>query len=208
LYVFAPLLNKGIESLKCSGMLKYYPPLLIYINCFCGAFVGNALINNNGFNIMHFIFLYVLARTIKLYGIEKLLEFKVLLTSYILLFIITSALGFFVFPQIFNRNSLLMVALSLLLLCIFLRLNIASTKLNKIAKTMFPVYLLQEGIAGKNYYSIIYSQYQSGEWMNIIIYVFTLFIMAYIIEYFRKKMTEPIYRYLFSKFNLNTYFHK
>ena len=53
-----------------------------------------------------------------------------------------------------DYNSPLMVAIALVMLCAFLRLKIQNKVINKIAKTMFAVYLLQDGIAGQSAYEL------------------------------------------------------
>ena len=124
------------------------PPVLIYVNCVGGWLLGNSLINNNGYNIMHFVSLYIIARSLKLYDMPQKFKLSHLLISYVCLFLLIGYIGYAHWSMIYSRNSIFMIIISIIMLLVFLKIEMHYSLVNNIAKSMLAVYLIQEGLLG------------------------------------------------------------
>ena len=202
LYLLSPILNQGVLWLYDNCYLKKACVILLYVNFVGGWLLSNSLINKDGFNVMHFVFLYLLGRSFCLYKWNTKLSTMKLFASYIILFLVgaTNYGG----SKLTDYNSPLMVAIALVMLCAFLRLKIQNKVINKIAKTMFAVYLLQDGIAGQSAYELVYHLYSQSNIVGILFYVLSLFLIAYILEVIR----FPIMNMVFKRIKIFTYYSK
>lgn len=88
LYLLSPIINEEIGWLYKKNYLNKACLLFLYVNCISGWLIGNSLINRNGFCIMQFIFLYVIGRTLNLYGYVDKIKICPIVGMYILLFVI------------------------------------------------------------------------------------------------------------------------
>ena len=155
-------------------------------------------VNVNGYNTMHFIFMYVLGHAISRFNIQ----FKLKQYYWLFIYVITSILLPFVcmpFPdKVFRYNNPILILSAISLFCFIIRFNFKNRIINFIASCVFPVYILQEGIMGQRIYKyqgLFYEQYGSNILMVLsLIFLFSLsfFVLAMIIEPFRKRIMRPL----------------
>jgi surface polysaccharide O-acyltransferase-like enzyme len=66
LYMLSPFLNKMAESLRKKDFLIFLA-VLTFVNVYMGFYCTNARINQDGYNIMHFIYIYFIGKYIHAY---------------------------------------------------------------------------------------------------------------------------------------------
>ena len=89
-------------------------------------------------------------------------------------------------------NSPIMVGLSSLLLLLFLKIQFQSRVINSLSKTMFAVYLLQDGLAGQTAYKLLFQAFKNGQNFIVVIYVVLLFVLAFVTEKIRYPITKKL----------------
>ena len=97
---------------------------------------------------MHFVSLYIIARSLKLYDMPQKFKLSHLLISYVCLFLLIGYIGYAHWSMIYSRNSIFMIIISIIMLLVFLKIEMHYSLVNNIAKSMLAVYLIQEGLLG------------------------------------------------------------
>ena len=70
LYLLSPLLNKALDNMSKRELL-YFIVFLSVINLWFGFFCQLKEMNNTGYNLMNFVYLYVIGRLIKVLNLES-----------------------------------------------------------------------------------------------------------------------------------------
>jgi len=148
LLLFSPIIEKSLENISLNRFTSYIINLSI-LNLFFGFFLGH--LNNNGYNAFNFIYLYYIARYI------KVIEPKIIISNIKLLIIsLISTIMIGIFYLIINYlniklpnalryfayNNPLVIITSISIFIIFTRLNIKSFLVRNIAKYSLFVYIL------------------------------------------------------------------
>ena len=154
--LLSPLINLALYKSN-TKMLILYCILLSIINLYLGYFMQGG-VNPRGFNVMHFIFIYVLG-----YTLAKI-DFKIksihLLCIYIICSLILSTLAITVYnfspdlyqTYIFAYNNPLIIISSLSFFLFFIKHPIKKiVKINYLAIGSFAIYLIQGNIYIKKY---------------------------------------------------------
>ena len=77
LYLLAPLLNSGINNM-CDRQLKWSCMMLIIVDVYIGYMHQSKEITIDGYHLVHFITLYVLASTLRRLHIERFKSYKLM----------------------------------------------------------------------------------------------------------------------------------
>ncbi len=195
LMLLSPLLNKGLQALS-NGQLLFTMAVMIYINCISGWLFKNGL-NSNGFNTMQMIFMYVIGYGLHRFDAEKSGKMWLLLMAYAMLSVINMLITDYLPDRFGGYNNPFVVAKSVVVFCIFLRVHFQSKTVNRIAACVFPCYLLQDGAAGFSFYDVQYGVWQSlqnsfGYLGFVIVCTVCIFALAMLLEPIRKRVMSPL----------------
>lgn len=147
LCLLSPVLNRALKNAP-PKLLIWYVIFLTFLNEYFGFFLHGS-INPNGFNIMHFIYLYVIGYTIGKFNIP--IKIQTAIIGYIILSIIIACFAIILFKYetnlyqkyAFNYNNPLILISSILCFIAFSKHTFVNRKLNFISKGCFAVYLIQ-----------------------------------------------------------------
>jgi len=153
LCLFSPLLNRSIEYFKKKEHLIAIFSLTI-LNVYFG-FVWHNPVNSDGYNVMNFIYLYVIGQYIKRHiSIDLIIKFRNKLTfSYVLLsFLIGMLVLFSNYLSkgkestiiLWTYNNPIVIMSSIIFFCIFLTFSFKSKAINWLATSTLSVYLIHE----------------------------------------------------------------
>lgn len=212
-YVFlmflTPLINVALEQIS----RKQFHTLLIglfIINCYFG-FWWNHRVNDDGYTLMQFIFMYVVGRYIRLYNVRMksipafaLYVFSSLATG--LLFVLQYRRGHAdsAWSMTFYNNPLLIVsAISFFLM--FLNFDIKSRYINKIASSALAIYLFQNTtVCSDLYYRLVSEAYTSetsffngsGILLYIALLALAICIISILLNTIQEFISKPLHKML------------
>lgn len=202
LMLLSPLLNAGLAAiLKNKNNSIFFLMSLSYINFIGGWLSGDFYINGNGYNLMNFVFIYIVGRYLFEYSIYKkispflwcLLYASATATLYFMAFIMPG--------RVWNYNNPCIVLAAISFFCLMLYFQLKSSFINYMASCMFPVYLLQDGLAGNGcLYDYIYRWYSKELYIYVIIYIICLFGAVFLLEPIRRRLMTPIIEYIVTRF--------
>lgn len=221
--------NKESYFIQCYLMLMFLSPILnAYIKRYdknvlphsivfvAIAFIFDCLLNNKclafgqGYQLTHFVLIYILARTVYLYK-DYLLTVK---TRYYVIgyFVCTSIIALLHTVGItwaYNYTNPLNITASFCLFIPFLKREFYNKTINYIAKSVFAVYIMHVsypmiGLIRK-YDNLIYSEFNYFTYIPIMLLsVAFIFLFCIIYDKIRiilfNKSTDRIYQYIVSKF--------
>lgn len=185
LLLLTPIMEKSLANIQYDELKKWIILLCIFNIVFVFLFRN---LNDNGYNVIQFIFLYYIARFLKL-GYER--KWCVLLRIYSLplyiLAVISLSLGFY-FMSIngklvksivwFGYNQPLVLILSIAFFMSFAKLRFCSNIINRISTGVFGVFVLHTTIhiiPIRNVFAhFIYSQYGYLGILGLTIIIFLL----------------------------------
>ena len=152
-YLFTPVINLYLENIDDKARWNLLLILFI-INVWFGALTAGDLNLNDGKNIMNFIFLYVIANTFRRYrNVWLNVQYHYLLIPFILLNVLLVGVYYFIPNDVlrkvivrisFGYNSPILLLNAALLFLIFGKIKVTSKFINKVAASMFAVYLISE----------------------------------------------------------------
>lgn len=148
LMFISPLLNRALENLSEKEW-----KLSVFLLSFIFFYLGWALHNYNdgaGYTLMNFVFVYVISAAVRHYNLLSKLN-SIWLFSALFLGTGVSFIG-----QLINQSKELLVSFtvynspfviltSMVVFCLFGKWQIQSRRINKIAMSVLPVYLLTDG---------------------------------------------------------------
>jgi hypothetical protein len=165
LCLLSPLLNGSIDYMNKKQHLSVIIALT-FLNVYFG-FVWRNPINPDGYNVMNFIFIYVIGQYMKKYiSIQKLTESR---NKLIFLYIVMSVVfGLWMLFVVFilkqntmsaiswSYNNPFIIISSIIFFCIFLTFNFRSKKINWLATSTIAVYIIHENNYFRHYiYTVI-----------------------------------------------------
>lgn len=149
LYLLAPIVNKAIANISLTARILLLS-ILAWISCWTGL-MGFDSSMNEGYNVIHFIFLYLIGNTMFVYRdkFNSIPTFLVL--GLYLIGVIGSVLIAYAMPNnallfnvLFQYNSLFLILNAVLLFMLFMRMHFQSRSLNYMASSCLAIYLLHE----------------------------------------------------------------
>ena len=202
LLLISPLLNKAIEGMN-EKTYDFMVGCLVFLNCVSGYLLQSQ--NVNGFNVLHFIFIYCVGAWIqwrKAY-LDQFPKYRYLL-AYIIcsLMIAGLALCILIFTTssiniIFYYHNPLIVLSSVAVFLFISKYSFTSRFVNSFASTVVAALFLQEVIFEPGLYQYmksIYGIYGDGLILYGIIVGLSiaLLLLAFVIEYPRKHLTTAL----------------
>lgn len=193
LMLLSPMINLFLHK---SSVLEYVAMLVImgYICCVSGWLFNNQ-INIHGYTTFNMIFIYMLGDSVRRFDIAKKIKPYSWLIMYILFTLMLCIMWNFSEGRAGRYNNPILIMSTVALFSFFVCLQFDSPSIRKIARCMFPVYLIQDGYVGLIAYKFLYKRGMEmnfgGEyWWLIIVYVFSLFVLALFVEPIRRKIME------------------
>ena len=209
LLMFSPILEAALSNIQIKT-LRIWIILLVIINILFGW--GKGVFNVNGYNVMNFIFIYMLGRYLK---IERHAGFLLLLRKYPILTYLLSSLiisCMFVFCYIYiakyvpatrlwGYNNPFVVLSAMCLFVFFEKINCQNKWINNIAKCAFPVFLLHTGITIQPIRNLcgheVYTMFGYSGLLILAIFIYiTCSLLAYPIEKIKNGLYTRIKMYI------------
>jgi hypothetical protein len=187
LCLLSPLLNGSIDYMNKKQHLSVIIALT-FLNVYFG-FVWQNPINPDGYNVMNFIFIYVIGQYIKKYiSIQKLTEVR---NKLIFLYIVMSVVfGLWVLFVVFilkrsamstiswSYNNPVIIISAIMFFCVFLTFNFRSKKINWLATSTIAVYIIQENRYFRLYiHDVIISITNHSVLLNDIVLMYLLILL-------------------------------
>ena len=201
LMLLAPFLNAGFERLSRKQGLAVTIVFLLY-NVWAGWW-WKGKFNPTGYTLIQLILMYMIGRVISSYGedIKKLPKKASLIAGIFLYFVISELIminAVFDLPRAYAYNSPLVMASSVVMMLIFLKMEFRSNVVNYIAKSAFAVYLIHKAPLVWVGYMKPFAVYC---WLKLTLFEFTLvgvgliigvFAIAIILDFVRRKFFNII----------------
>lgn len=180
--LLSPIINSALHKSN-NKILILYCIVLSILNLYFGYFMqGN--INPNGFNVMHFIYMYTIGYTLAHFKLN--IKPIYLLNLYIVCSIILSGFAITIYnfkPSLYHKyifvyNNPLIILSSVSLFLFFIKLPMKNiSKINYLAIGSLAIYLIQGNIYIKKYiYEYVSSLYINNEFV-LFLYLFVLSII-------------------------------
>ncbi len=205
LYVFAPVLNTFAENAS-KQQFRCLLILWALVEFFLG-YTVDYLKFERGYSFQAFIFLYLLARYIRIYGggfasfnkyIDLLLYILLTLTTAVLM-CLGENMGKSVGVQYYFRayNSPLMIAASTFLLLFFSKIRIQSIFINRLGLSAYSAFLFHAGLFSWYRY-LHHTFYLQHHWLIACVFslglIFAFFVIAIIIDQFRLIIWKTVWK--------------
>lgn len=211
LYLISPILNKAISYFNKKEFI-YSIILLTTLNIYFGWIYLNSVINSNGYNIMHFIYLYFIGRFINLnYNSKNSTFTKRSKSIYFFIYIFSSSLltlfainslkffGYeFMVQYSFAYNNPFVLISSISFFLFFLNITINNRVINWIASSVLAVLLIHNN----SYIAPIFFKYINNlpdTYPNLFLcslvistIAIAIYIVCIIFDKFRLIITNPI----------------
>ena len=210
LMLLAPALNI-IKGKTTDKQYLYIIGILIYLSCIIGLLFRND-INRNGYCVMQFITMYYIGDAIRRYNIINRIKRSYFILAYAIATLILYVGGKLNIQGTYAYNNPVLMLAAISLFCIIANLHFSNNNINKFAKYMFPVYLLQEGFFGRQIYNVLYHTkteegfYAPKYLLTIFLYIIVLFVGAIVIENMRRWIMSTSIKklsiFLDKKFNI------
>lgn len=189
LFILSPYINSGIDKLE-RREFEIVLVLLFFINCI-GGYIWGTFNANGGYSILNFIFLYFLARYVKLYNICS--KIKVPLLLYILTLIIVVSVGYYlydthrykIFLKFYDYNNPLIILCSVLFFMIFQKIKI-NKDVRWLSKLTFGVYLFSDNDLVRNNLPYVFENNYSVYYVVLI--AIAIFIISALLEFLRQAL--------------------
>lgn len=187
LFLLSPFINAGIEKLEKKDF-QLIVILFFILNCF-GGYIWGTFNSNSGYSIFNFIFLYFLARYIKIYNIESKIKFPIYI--YMLFLAITIVIGYYlynthhfkIFLKFYDYNNPLIILSSVLFFLVFKKLKI-NKDVRWLSKLTFGIYLFSDNDLVRN--NLLYIFKENYNIFYVIIVAITIFILSALLEFGRQ----------------------
>lgn len=207
LLLIAPIIEVSLKHVSQSQLLVWILLLSIF-NLYFGYYLGN--INSNGYNVIQFVWLYYIARFLRLsigskwqnrlshYGIYIYVLSSALLAS---IFIGASRMGYTINSiRWFSYNNPILMLAAISLFMWVSKMSFKSNIVNLIATGVFGVFLLHTTPYVQPYRNVFtYDIYSMYGYSGIIIESIILFVILCVISIWVNKMNRPIINFICCK---------
>lgn len=197
LYLLSPILNCFVSNSTRKQFLIFL--ILFGVFQFAYGWLRNTASFAYGCSPLSFVFLYMLARYIKLYANNRLSKkpnvFLIMFLGCVCLLTITAwtllYLGFSKSFILHDFNSPIVIFMSVMLLLYFSRINFTNNIVNRIGTACFTVYIIHQcpGCTFETFTStaaMIYNNYSALNYFGVIItFILTVFIIAITVNQLR-----------------------
>lgn len=212
LYIISPLLNLANLHLS-KARFTYVLIAFAFINCILGFVFQPANLGVlRGYSLTSFIFIYLLGQYLSKYGVLRMKRPLLMYVACSVLVFLMSYLVFLYWKQnlsfrIFSYSNPVVILSSVSLFLVFQKFSINSRFINKIAGSVFGIYLIHEhpGVGPSLYKIIAGLQHSStipGFFLKILLIGIVVMIVCLVIEYIRAAIFKPFVNYVNDKFTL------
>lgn len=200
LLLVSPILNYSMNSLSIR-QFRIIVLILLMLTCFSGWLLHNG--NEDGYNAYQLLTMYVLGG----YIAKEDFFNKIKSGQALLLYFFFTALNYasmmvvyYVFGKeittLLHYNYFLLILQSISLFCFFKQLKLKSSAVNIVASTVVAALFVQQSIEVP-LYAYIHNDYMtngfSGKlFLFLVAAFFAIFIVAFVIESLRKRLTRPL----------------
>ncbi|RGS00238.1 acyltransferase family protein [Phocaeicola coprocola] len=216
LMLLSPLLNYIRNNINKSQYIKFIV-ILAFINIILGGLLQSKL-NNTGFTVHHFIFLYFIGGYIRRFGLLQNIENTKLLIGFICLSFTHYLLNRFQCALWRGYIDPIIIINAIFIFIIFSRIEIQNKYINILSKGVFTVYLIHDdGVYTRGFFrEIIVSFTNLTTNLNLLFLItlafsIVLFISILVGDILLRKAESPLINYL-SKYDvinkLNNYINK
>ena len=203
---FSPFINKFLGNLSKEELLRFLAIgfIIFYvISTFCFMINANQIVNDAGYGLINFIYLYMLGYYIKHYHEDKYgagFYLIVYIMNSILIFasnhIMTTLTGFY-FNSFISYNTVFVLIGSVSLLMLFKNINLKTKKsINKISTKTLAVYIIHTNPSISDYvfHNIIKIDQitRGGMILKIILIPFVIYCLCYLIDCIVDIVLKPI----------------
>ena len=147
LYLLAPMVNKAIANISLITRIVLLA-ILSWISCWTGL-MGFDVSMHEGYNVIHFVFLYLIGNTLYIYrdmfnSIPVYLVLGIYAIGAIGGMLMVYALpdNALLFNVLFQYNSLVLILNAVLLFMLFMKMHFQSRTINYMASSCLAIYLL------------------------------------------------------------------
>ncbi len=198
LMFFAPICNNYLRVTELSK-LRVLMALLLVLNVFSG-FVLNYRANGNGYTVIHLMLIYIIGGYLRRENIS--LSSQSCLCWYGLISLANAGICWLMIKhsdingmKLFDYNNPLIIVNSVLVFLTFKNMKIQSNAINKIARTVVAVLLIQDVVLRETMIRSLKECLVDG-WLSFLstaaIWFIFFFIAAYIIEMVRMPLADRI----------------
>lgn len=210
LMLLSPAINAALANIDKRAHI-FLIAVMFYLSCVSG-FAFKHYVNLNGYCLFNFVFLYSVGNFLNKYDIAEKIRNNRLLIMYAVATIVIFIGSYRDAGRILNYNNPAIILAAVSLFCLFAKAEFSNSKINTIARYMFPIYLVQESPLGKEIYKLLHSYGTRADFQGIsyfatiALYIVALVATAFILEKIRllilKKPLEQLSNYLTSKYSL------
>jgi hypothetical protein len=164
LMLLSPGINIAVEKFTDKQKL-YGLAVLLVLNFWFGYYLDTKLVNQSGYSLMQFVFIYYIGRMLKVYEQRLRCKTIVFFGGYIIFTLILSWLAITQFKeksyvsmwQLYHYNNPLIVLSAVFLFLTFKNFSIKSSAINWFSSSILAVYLIHESpFVSKHLYSFIF----------------------------------------------------
>lgn len=215
LLLLSPMIEKALKHVM-SRELGYWIIMLAIVNVVLGFVYTN--INSNGYHAMNFILLYLIGRYLRISKSSKIvmllsrhtlpvlaaswaITYSLFLVAYVWFKIDVAA------TKLWGYNNPFVILTAVSIFMVFMKIDIKSKSINKVATLTFPVFLLHTGVAiqpiRNAFFHNVYIDYG---YVGIIVSALLVFlvcaIVAYPVEILKAKPYAFIKQFLTKKYSI------
>ena len=224
LYCISPFINSFINSLKKRNYQRLLVALFIILSII-PTITGNNFLNNNGYTLYHFIYLYLIGAYLREYPLNESYLFKnmsknmyqVSLVFIFFICLIANLFSFYFFSSILDYNSItkefagyfldfsvfysnpLIIFQSIAYFLFFETLSIKSKFINKCASLTLGVYLIHDNDFIRPYlYKFLKISNVTIKSYKFIVYVICISILIYVVCSFIEFIRQVIFKFIYN----------
>lgn len=206
LMLLSPAINRVTEIFTTRERI-YGLCILFLLNFWFGYYIDSMFINQSGYSLMQFIFMYYTGRMLYFYPRSTQLKKRYSLGIYV---IITACISFFsiyyfyrkdyaLMWKIYHYDNPLVVASAVLFFITFKNIRIRSSMINRVASSTLAIYLIHESpFLSKKIHSTIFDSIRTSghfgtETICVLLWLFLIIMAgAVLVDKVRMLITDPI----------------
>ncbi|WP_455972939.1 acyltransferase family protein [Bacteroides congonensis] len=188
LYLVSPFLNMICDTLSYK-QFSMFIFLFFTFNCL-GGYIWGTFNANNGYSILNFMFLYLLAIYMRKYNIIALIKRPLLLwyifsSILVIMCLFLQQYGGKYIVKLLGYNNPFVIFLAILFFCVFSRINV-SANVCKFSNLTLGIYLFHDNNVIRPMIESIVGTYKFSIW-GLVLFALSIYILSAILELLRKE---------------------
>lgn len=216
LMLLSPAINKAFDSFTNKEKI-YGLAILLLLNWWFGFFIDSQFINQAGYSLMQFIFMYYLGRMMQHFPDYTRIRKRYSFAGYIISSAIAAGIAIYYFNhkdyvsmwKVYHYDNPLVVVSAVMFFVTFKNMTVRNKWINWSASSVLAIYLLHESaFLGQKIYSLIYETirkhgYLSAYTLGVLLGLFLLIMIAGIlIDKIRQRLTQGLISYSSNKLEI------